>query len=316
MNRGRGPAVNMTGEESKNFKGSIMKLMSYCKPYVIVILIALILACAGAIFNVIGPDKLKDMTNVIQQGIVNGIDMKELESIAFFLLTIYLAGFVFNYIQGFIMTTVTQRVANSLRRNISDKINKIPLKYFDNTNYGNVLSRVTNDVDTIAQTLNNSLGTLVTSVTTFLGALFMMFYTNWIMAVAAILSTIIGFVLMMVIMSKSQKHFIAQQRELGNINGHIEEIYSGHNVVKVYNGEKKAEETFDSINKRLYESGWKAQFMSGLMMPLMGFIGNFGYVVVCVVGALLTHSGTIEFGTIVAFMIYIRLFTNPLSQIA
>lgn len=316
MNRGRGPAVNMTGEESKNFKGSIMKLMSYCKPYVIVILIALILACAGAIFNVIGPDKLKDMTNVIQQGIVNGIDMKELESIAFFLLTIYLAGFVFNYIQGFIMTTVTQRVANSLRRNISDKINKIPLKYFDNTSYGNVLSRVTNDVDTIAQTLNNSLGTLVTSVTTFLGALFMMFYTNWIMAVAAILSTIIGFVLMMVIMSKSQKHFIAQQRELGNINGHIEEIYSGHNVVKVYNGEKKAEETFDSINKRLYESGWKAQFMSGLMMPLMGFIGNFGYVVVCVVGALLTHSGTIEFGTIVAFMIYIRLFTNPLSQIA
>lgn len=316
MNRGRGPAVNMTGEESKNFKGSIMKLMSYCKPYVIVILIALILACAGAIFNVIGPDKLKDMTNVIQQGIVNGIDMKELESIAFFLLTIYLAGFVFNYIQGFIMTTVTQRVANSLRRNISDKINKIPLKYFDSTNYGNVLSRVTNDVDTIAQTLNNSLGTLVTSVTTFLGALFMMFYTNWIMAVAAILSTIIGFVLMMVIMSKSQKHFIAQQRELGNINGHIEEIYSGHNVVKVYNGEKKAEETFDSINKRLYESGWKAQFMSGLMMPLMGFIGNFGYVVVCVVGALLTHSGTIEFGTIVAFMIYIRLFTNPLSQIA
>ena len=317
MSRGHhGPGPNITGEKSKNFSGSIMKLLSYCKPYAIAIIIALILACAGAIFNVIGPDKLKDMTNVIQKGIMYGIDMAEFEDIAFFLLTIYIVGFAFNYIQGLIMTIVTQRVAKGLRTKISGKINRLPLKYFDNTSYGDVLSRVTNDIDTIAQTLNNSLGTLVTSATTFLGALFMMFYTNWIMAVSAIISTIIGFGLMMIIMAKSQKHFFAQQKELGNINGHIEEIYSGHNVVKVYNGEKKAEKLFDEINERLYESGWKAQFMSGLMMPLMGFIGNFGYVVVCVVGAILTHNGIIEFGTIVAFMIYIRLFTNPLSQIA
>ncbi len=316
MSRGRGTSAHIAGEKSKNMGSSMSKLLSYCKPYAIPIIIALILACAGAIFNVMGPDKLKDMTTIIQEGIMTGIDMAEFEDIAFFLLTIYILGFVFNYVQGFVMATVTQKVSKSLRNNISDKINRLPLKYFDATSYGNVLSRVTNDVDTIAMTLNNSLGALVTSVTTFLGALFMMFYTNWIMAVSAILSTIIGFVFMMKIMSKSQKHFVAQQRELGNINGHIEEIYSGHNVVKVYNGDKKAEEAFDEINERLYESGWKAQFMSGLMMPLMGFIGNFGYVVVCVVGALLTHNDVIEFGTIVAFMIYIRQFTNPLSQIA
>lgn len=306
----------MSKKEKKPYGGSVKSLVKYCKPYGIFIIIALLLGCAGAIFNVIGPDKISDMTNLITDGIITGINMVEFEKIAFFLLTIYILGFFFNYTQGFIMATITQRVSKMLRRDISDKINKLPLKYFDGTSYGNVLSRVTNDVDTISTTLNNSLGTLVTSVTGFIGALVMMFYTNWIMALSAILSTILGFGFMMIIMSKSQKYFVAQQRELGNINGHIEEIYSGHNVVKAYNGEEKAEKTFDEINERLYDSGWKSQFLSGLMMPLMGFIGNFGYVVVCVVGAILVHNGDIEFGTIVAFMIYIRLFTNPLSQIA
>lgn len=303
-------------ENEKLSKGAIGKLSAYCRKYMAVIILALILACAGAIFNVMGPDKLSDMTNIIVEGIMTGIDMGEFENIAFFLLTIYILGFVFNYIQGFIMSTVTQRVSRSLRSDISDKINRLPLKYFDSTSFGNVLSRVTNDVDMIAQTLNNSLSTFVISATTFLGALIMMFYTNWIMALSAIISTIFGFSIMMIIMKKSQKHFVAQQRELGSINGHIEEIYSGHNVVKAYNDEKRAEKQFNDINDRLYESAWKSQFLSGMMMPLMGFIGNFGYVVVCVIGAVLTHKEIIEFGTIVAFMIYIRLFTNPLSQMA
>lgn len=303
-------------ENEKLSKGAIGKLSAYCKKYMAVIILALILACAGAIFNVMGPDKLSDMTNIIVEGIMTGIDMGEFENIAFFLLTIYILGFVFNYIQGFIMSTVTQRVSRSLRSDISDKINRLPLKYFDSTSFGNVLSRVTNDVDMIAQTLNNSLSTFVISATTFLGALIMMFYTNWIMALSAIISTFFGFSIMMIIMKKSQKHFVAQQRELGSINGHIEEIYSGHNVVKAYNDEERAEKQFNDINDRLYESAWKSQFLSGMMMPLMGFIGNFGYVVVCVIGAVLTHKEIIEFGTIVAFMIYIRLFTNPLSQMA
>lgn len=303
-------------ENEKLSKGAIRKLSAYCRKYMAVIILALILACAGAIFNVMGPDKLSDMTNIIVEGIMTGIDMGEFENIAFFLLTIYILGFVFNYIQGFIMSTVTQRVSRSLRSDISNKINRLPLKYFDSTSFGNVLSRVTNDVDMIAQTLNNSLSTFVISATTFLGALIMMFYTNWIMALSAIISTIFGFSIMMIIMKKSQKHFVAQQRELGSINGHIEEIYSGHNVVKAYNDEERAEKQFNDINDRLYESAWKSQFLSGMMMPLMGFIGNFGYVVVCVIGAVLTHKEIIEFGTIVAFMIYIRLFTNPLSQMA
>lgn len=310
----RKPSV--MAENEKLSRGAIAKLLAYCKKYLAVIIIALVLACTGAVFNVLGPDKLSDMTNIIVEGIMTGIDMVKFENIAFFLLTIYILGFIFNYIQGFIMSTVTQKISRSLRSDISDKINRLPLKYFDSTSYGNVLSRVTNDIDTIAQTLNNSLSTLVVSATTFLGALFMMFYTNWIMALAAIISTIFGFSIMMIIMKKSQKHFVAQQRELGNINGHIEEIYSGHNVVKVYNDEKRAEKLFDDINNRLYDSAWKSQFLSGMMMPLMGFIGNLGYVVVCVIGAVLTHKGVIEFGTIVAFMIYIRLFTNPLSQMA
>ena len=179
-----------------------------------------------------------------------------------------------------------------------------------------MLSRVTNDVDTIGQSLNQSIGSLVTAVTMFLGSLIMMFYTNWMMALTAVVSTFAGFGIMMTIMSKSQRHFIEQQSQLGRINGHIEEIYSGHNVVRAYNGEEKALETFTDINDQLYNSAWKSQFLSGLMMPIMSFIGNFGYVAVCVVGAALTMNDVISFGVIVAFMMYIRLFTNPLSQIA
>lgn len=315
-NNRRGPGMQSGGEKPKNLKKALGELAVHCKRFFPAVIIAVLLAMAAAVFSLIGPNKLQDMTDIIQKGLMNGIDIDGVEDIAFTLVVLYSLGFIFNYIQGFIMATVTQKVTKDLRTGISYKINKVPLSYYNKTSIGDVLSRVTNDVDTIGQTMNQSVGMLVTAVTMFLGSLIMMLYTNWIMAVTAVLTTIIGFGLMMFIMSKSQKHFIRQQRELGIINGHIEEVYSGHNVVKVYNGVDKATREFEEINDKLYDSAWKSQFMSGLMMPLMNFIGNFGYVAVCVVGASLFMNDKITFGVIVAFMIYIRLFTNPLSQIA
>lgn len=299
-----------------DFKKTIKQLISYCKVYLPAIVIALILAMAGAVFSIIGPDLLSEITDLITEGMMTSIDLDAVVKVATLLAILYGLGFVFNYIQGFIMATVTQRVSKNLRSDLSTKINRLPLKYFDATSTGDVLSRVTNDVDMIGQTMNQSLSTLVSAITMFLGTLIMMFYTNWIMAIAAILSTIVGFGLMTFIISKSQKYFAQQQKELGKLNGHIEEIYSGHNVVKVYNGEKEARETFHEINTRLYTSAWKSQFMSGLMMPLMMFVGNFGFVVVCIVGAVLAVNNMISFGVIVAFMLYIRLFTQPLTQLA
>ena len=315
-NNRRGPGMQSGGEKPKNLKKALGELAVHCKRFFPAVIIAVLLAMAASVFSLIGPNKLQDMTDIIQKGLMNGIDIDGVEDIAFTLVVLYSLGFIFNYIQGFIMATVTQKVTKDLRTGISYKINKVPLSYYNKTSIGDVLSRVTNDVDTIGQTMNQSVGMLVTAVTMFLGSLIMMFYTNWIMAVTAVLTTIIGFGLMVFIMSKSQKHFIRQQRELGRINGHIEEVYSGHNVVKAYNGVDKATREFEEINDKLYDSAWKSQFMSGLMMPLMNFIGNFGYVAVCVVGASLFMHDKITFGVIVAFMIYIRLFTNPLSQIA
>jgi ATP-binding cassette, subfamily B, multidrug efflux pump len=305
-----------SGGKTKDFKKTIRQLITYCKVYLPAIIIALILAMAGAVFSIIGPDLLSEITDLITEGMMTSIDLDAVVKVATLLAILYGLGFVFNYIQGFIMATVTQRVSKNLRSDLSTKINRLPLKYFDATSTGDVLSRVTNDVDMIGQTMNQSLSTLVSAITMFLGTLIMMFYTNWIMAIAAILSTIVGFGLMTFIISKSQKYFAQQQKELGKLNGHIEEIYSGHNVVKVYNGEKEARETFYEINTRLYTSAWKSQFMSGLMMPLMMFVGNFGFVVVCIVGAVLAVNNMISFGVIVAFMLYIRLFTQPLTQLA
>jgi ATP-binding cassette, subfamily B, multidrug efflux pump len=299
-----------------NNKTSLKQLISYCKAYIPIISVALVLAMLGSVFNIVGPELLSQITDFITEGLMTSIDLDAVVHIATILAFLYGLGFIFNYIQGYIMATVTQRVSKKLRSEISTKINRLPLKYFDSTSTGDVLSRVTNDVDMIGQTMNQSLSTLVSAITMFVGSLIMMFYTNWIMALSAVLSTILGFALMTFIISKSQKYFAQQQKELGILNGHIEEIYTGHNVVKVYNGEKEAKETFHEINTRLYNSAWKSQFMSGLMMPLMMFVGNFGYVVVCLVGAVLAVNGSITFGVIVAFMIYIRLFTQPLSQLA
>ena len=304
------------GEKANNFGPTMKKLVAYCSCYIPVIIIALVLAFAGAALNVLGPDQLSEITDIIQKGMMTEIDLDAVRRVGIILAILYGSGLLFNYIQGFMMATVTQRITKKMRTDISLKINKVPLKYFDSTSYGNVLSRVTNDVDTIGQTLNNSLGMLVSSVATFIGAIIMMFYTNWIMAITGIMTTMVGFLLMTLIMKHSQKYFGAQQQELGLINGHIEEVYAGHNVVKVYNGEKEAKEVFSGINKRLYENAWKSQFMSGLMMPVMQLIGNLGYVAICVVGAILVTYDVITIGTIVAFMVYIRLFTQPLSQLA
>ncbi len=321
---GGGPMGGVV-EKPKNFKVTMTKLLEYCRSYLPAIVIALVAAAAGTVLQILGPDKLKELTNEVMKGlpalvdglpVVHSIDMNAVTRIAWILVFFYAAAFLLNYLQSFIMATVTQIISKKMRTDISQKVNRLPLKYFDSTSYGDVLSRVTNDVDAIGQTLNQSIGTLITSITMLIGSLIMMFYNNFIMALTAVGASIIGFVLMMTIMTKSQKYFKAQQMELGHINGHIEEIYAGHNVVKVYNGSKEAKSMFENINDNLYKSAWKSQFLSGLMMPLMGFVGNFGYVAVCVVGAALAMNGTISFGVIVAFMIYIRLFTQPLSQIA
>ncbi len=321
---GRGP---MTGavEKPRNFTLTMTKLLEYCNKYLPVIVIALVAAMAGTVLQIIGPDKLKDLTNEVMKGLpamVNGkpilgsIDLGVVSKIAWTLAIFYAASFILSYLQSLIMATVTQVISKKMRTDIAQKVNRLPLRYFDSTSIGDVLSRVTNDVDTIGQTLNQSIGTLISSVTLLVGSLVMMIYNNWILALTAVGASIIGFAFMMIIMKVSQKYFSEQQQELGRINGHIEEVYTGHNVVKVYNGSKSATETFEKSNKSLYNSAWKSQFLSGLMMPLMSFVGNFGYVAVCVVGAALAMDGKISFGVIVAFMLYIRLFTQPLSQIA
>ena len=244
------------------------------------------------------------------------IDMDKVFRIAITLVLLYGIGFVLSAIQGWIMATTTQRISKQMRSDISRKINRLPMWYYNQTTTGDVLSRVTNDVDTIGQSLSQSIGNLVTSVILFTGSLFMMLITNGWMTLTAVLASLIGFAIMMIIMGRSQKYFMRQQRNLGEINGHIEEIYAGHTVVKAYNGEEKAQSTFDELNAKLCDSGFKAQCLSGLMMPIMGFIGNLGYVAVCVVGGAMAFKGMIGFGVIVAFMMYVRYFTQPLSQMA
>lgn len=260
--------------------------------------------------------KIDEMPKSIQNAVEPFMNMDKIKGIALFLVGLYLCSGVFSYIQSISMTHVSNNFAKKLRSRISKKINRLPLWYFDTHVIGDTLSRVTNDVDTIAQTMNQSLASLVSAITLFLGSIIMMFYTNWIMAITAILSSLIGFIFMSVVLSKSQKYFVQKQIELGKLNGHIEEVYSGLNVVKAYNGKKDSDKKFDDLNQKLFDSNQKSQFLSGLMHPMMGFIGNFGYVAVCIVGALLAINNYISFGVIVAFISYVRLFTSPLSQIA
>ena len=252
----------------------------------------------------------------VQKVIGPKMDMDKIKSIAILLACLYIISAIFSYIEGLSMIKVANGYAKKLRSSISEKINKLPLKFFDHNLSGDILSRVTNDVDTIAQSLNNSLSTLVSSITLFIGSIIMMFATNYIMAITAIVSSLIGFILMFIILNKSQRYFTARQRELGKLNGYIEEIYSGLNVVRSCNAKDETINEFDKLNDKLYDCNRKSQFLSGLMQPIMGFIGNFSYVAVCIVGALLVSKSVISFGVIVAFIMYVRLFTNPLSQIA
>ena len=307
---------NQKSEIAKDFKGTIVKLLKYDKSLVKLLFISLILAFISSALAIIGPDKLKDITNVITNNMMTGIPIEEVKSIAFALIIIYSISAIFGYLEGFIMTTVTARFQKRMRDDISKKINVLPLSFFDKTTVGDILSRVTNDVDNIGFTMTQSLSSIVGSATLLIGSLIMMFYTNWLLAITAILSTIIGLVFVVIIIMKSQRYFNEVQKSLGDINGHIEEVFSGHNVIKAYNAEEEMNEKFDKINEHLFDCGRKSQFLSGLMHPLMGFTGNFGYVIVCVVGSILVLNKTIDFGVIVAFMMYIKFFTRPLMQIA
>ncbi|WP_311437524.1 ABC transporter ATP-binding protein [Finegoldia magna] len=315
-------AVN---EKPKKFKKTLKEMARYLKPYFPLILIAVVASVIATILQIIGPDKLKLITDEITKGlpkmvkgkpVMAAIDMDKVKSITMMLVIFYGSSLLLNLLQRFIMADVTQKISKSFREKIANKVNKLPFSYFDNTTFGDILSRVTNDVDTISQSLNQSVGSLLTSVVMLVGTVVMMIYNSGILTVTTILSSLVGFVVIIIIMKKSQKHFKAQQENLGDINGQIEEVYTGHNVIKAYNAGEMMIDEFEETNTKLYTSAWKSQFLSGLMMPVMQFAGNFSYVMVCIVGGALAINGKISFGVIVAFMIYVRLFTNPLSDIA
>ena len=303
-------------EKPKDFKTSMVQLYKYCRPWYVSIVIGLVFALAGTFLTIIAPDKMADLTNAIGSGLTTGIDFDAVKKSIITIIVIYGSAGVLACISSLIMISVMQHLAWDMRNKISEKINRVPLKYFDSVSIGDVLSRITNDVDMISATLNSSITSLVQGVTQFVGVLIFMFVTSWQMALTAIGSSLFGFMFMSSVLKRSQKYFRQQQNNLGEINGHVEEVYSGHDIVRVYGATKHVTEEFDAINDKLYDSAWKSRFFSGLMMPFMGFIGNFGYVAVCVVGAVLTMKGTISFGVIVSFIAYVRLFTGPLNQIS
>lgn len=311
-----GPGGKMHGEKPKDFKKSWGELIRYAKKEMPYVIVALVCAMLGTIISLIGPNVLSDITDIITEGLTTTIDTDAVSRLCIIMMVLYAVSWLLTFSQQFIMATVTQFLSKRLRTDIVEKTNRLPFNYFDNTSYGDVLSRITNDIDTIGMTLNQSVAMLVSSITMFLGSLMMMFITNAVMALTAVISSLLGFIAMTQIMKHSQKHFSRQQRHLGAINGHVEEIYSGHTVVKVFNAEDVSKEEFERINRHLRDSSFKSSALSGLMQPLMTFIGNLSYVAVCIVGATLALNGKISFGVIVAFMIYVRLFTNPLSQIA
>lgn len=311
----RGPG-RAPDEKPKNVKSSMADLFKYLKPWYKAIVAALILSLAGTALTLIAPDKMADLTNTIGDGLSTGIDMSAIIKAIIIVLTIYVCASLVTCASNYVMITVMQKLAWNMRSSISEKINRMPLKYFDKVSVGDVLSRITNDVDTVSSALNSSITTLVQAVVQFVGVTIIMFATSGRLALTAIGSSVLGFVFMFSIIKRSRKYFQQQQKNLGDMNGHIEEMYSGHDIVRVYGAVKQAKDEFGRINENLYSSSWKSQFFGGLMQPFMGFIGNFGYVAVCVVGAALTMSGAIRFGTIVAFISYVKLFTNPLTQIS
>ena len=301
----------------ENKKSSLFsQVKPYLKGFQLPLLIAFVGAAVSSIITVYGPDKLKEITNLITEGMRSQIDLKAISNIALFLAILYAAGALLNYVQSFIISSVIQHFSKRLRTAIAEKINKLPLRYFDSHSQGDTLSRVTNDVDTVGQSLNQSLGAVISSSLLLIAVLFMMFYNNVILSFVTIGSVLIGFVFVALIMGKSQRFFRAQQENLASVNGYVEEMYSGHNVIVSYNAAEESKAAFQTLNTNLYNSMWKSQFISGIMMPLMMFVGNFGYVMVVLVGASMALNGDVTMGTIVAFMVYVRTFSQPLSQIA
>ena len=321
---GGGPmGLGASAEKAKDLKGTLAKLMDYMKPYRLLIVIVLFFAIGSAAFSIVGPKILSRATNAIFDGIVSkingdggGIDFIYIRNVLFMLLVLYIISLLLSVIQGFIMTGIAQKVSFNMRKDISEKINRVPLKYFDTRTHGEILSRVTNDVDTISQTLNQSLSQILTSVTTLVGVLIMMFSINWIMALVAVTIIPVSGILIRAVVKRSQKYFKTQQEYLGYINGQVEEVYSGNIIVSVFNAQEKENIAFQKYNTVLYESAWKSQFLSGMMMPIMNFIGNIGYVLISILGGFFAIRGAIEVGDILAFTQYVRSFTQPIAQVA
>ena len=317
---GHGPHHTHHGQKEKTDFKSIKKLFAYSKAYMPAIIISLLLAVGSAIATIIGPSKIRDLMDLITSSLSNasGINMDKLISIVSFLICLYILGAIANYLQQFLMAGVTQKTSKRLRTDINQKINKLPLKYFDNTTRGDILSRVTNDTDIISHTFGSTISNLVNALTLFIGVVIMMFVVNWILALVTIGTSLVGFILMFLILSKSQKYFNRRQQDLGNLNGHIEEIYTNHNIVKSYNAQNNVKEQFTKINKSLFTNNWKSQSLSGLMPPLMGFAANLSNAVIFIVGValILGGSNSMTFGTIISFIIYAKLFSQPLSTLA
>ncbi len=318
-----GGGMMIKGEKARDFKGTMRKLIVYLSPHKVAITIVLIFAMASTLFSIVGPKILGQATTKLFEGVIgqisgtgSGIDFGYIGNIILILAGLYILSALFGYIQGWVMAGVSMSVTYKLRKDISEKINRLPLRYFDGTNQGEVLSRITNDVDTINQTLNQSLTQIVTSVTMLVGVIIMMLSISWIMTIATALIIPLSLIVIALVVNKSQKYFREQQDYLGHVNGHVEEMYGGHNVMKAFNGEAKSIEQFDYYNETLYSSAWKSQFLSGMMMPIMSFIGNLGYVAVTILGGYLAISGMITVGDIQAFIQYSRSFMQPISQIA
>lgn len=319
---GHGPGMMMPGEKARDFKGTTRNLLEYMRPYWWTTILVLLFAIGSTVFTIVGPKLMGTATNKLVEGIMakvaraGGIDFTAIGRILIWLAVLYGVSTLLGYIQGYLMSGVAMKISYNLRERIAAKIDRLPLKYFDRTTHGEVLSRVTNDVDTVSNTLNQSLSQIVSSVALLLGIVVMMLTISWLMTLAAVLVLPLSMMLIMLIVKQSQRFFKTQQAYLGHINGHVEEMYSGHLVMKAFNGEARSVAIFEELNRELYRSGWKSQFLSGLMMPLMGFVGNLGYVVVSLIGGLLAVSGKILIGDILAFIQYVRQFNHPIQQVA
>lgn len=318
-----GGHMKMGQEKAKDFKGTMKKLISYLSPYKLAILLVIVFAIGSSVFNIVGPKILGNATTKIFEGLVSkvsnsggGIDFDAIFRTLTILASLYIISSIFSFIQTFITSDISQKVSYNLRKSISEKINKLPLNYYDRKTNGEVLSRVTNDIDAISQNLNQILSQMITSATTLIGVLIMMLSISVTMTLVSLIVIPLSLVMIMLVVKKSQKHFRAQQEYLGHTNGHIEEMYSGHNIMKAFNGEEKAIEEFDKLSDTLYNSAWKSQFLSGMMMPIMTFIGNLGYVIVAIMGGLLAIRNKIQVGDILAFIQYVRSFMQPIAQTA